>query len=115
MKPDKYLDEICLTSKWKIYHANHPLLEDYMSLRISNNAQVDSLKEQIKQVKAETRRLQKNRKARIKRRLKWYFDFCAIDKRRERKSRPTYYKEHKNELILEFADHLIFEYERKLK
>ena len=50
MKPDKYLDEICLTSKWKIYHANHPLLEDYMSLRIAVNVRVDSLKEQIKVV-----------------------------------------------------------------
>jgi len=96
-----------------------PMLLDFMVLqeeRIAVATKTTSLKAQIKQIKAESRRLNKNRKAQIKRRLQWYFDYCAIDKRCKKSSiYDPDYKEYKNKLIIVFADHIIFEYERNLK
>jgi len=93
-----------------------PLLLDYMALqsdRTTVNAKSTATDKRIKRLVAQNRRLNKNRRARIKRRLTWYFDYCEMDKRTVAKfgMGEGVWTEHKNELILEFADHLIFEYE----
>lgn len=110
--------KLCLNSKWKTFYTNHPILEDYMALQDEYETQLAIVDARIAEQDTElkrlidgNRRLNKNRRARTKRRLTWYWDYCAIDKRLKRRSRPTYYKEYKNELIIEFAEHIIFEYE----
>ena len=116
MKPDKYLND------WisQRFYTNRPILEDYMAIVAEKDERCKVIQKtlterdtELKRLIDGNRRLNKNRRARIKRRLAWYWDYCAIDKIRARKNKPPYpyYKEYKNELILEFAEHVVFEYE----
>ena len=118
MKPDKYFAKHFNAWITKGFYTNRPILEDYMAIVATKDERCKVMQNTITTQDAElkrlidgNRRLNKNRRARIKRRLAWYWDYCAIDKIRARKNKSSYYKEYKNELILEFADHLIFEYE----
>jgi len=121
MKPDKYFAKHFNAWITKGFYTNRPILEDYMAIVATKDERCKVMQNTITTKDAElktliekNRRLNKNRRARMKRRLTWYFDYCAIDKRLKRRSRPTYYKEYKNGLIIEFADHIIFEYELRI-
>ena len=111
MKPDKYFAKYFHAWITKGFYTNRPILEDYMAIVAAKDERFKDVSAELKTLKEGNRRLNKNRRARIKRRLAWYWDYCAIDKIRARKNKSSYYKEYKNELILEFADHIIFEYE----
>ena len=111
MKPDKYFAKYLHVWITKGFYTNRPILEDYMAIVAAKDERFKDVSAELKTLKEGNRRLNKNRRARIKRRLAWYWDYCAIDKIRARKNKSSYYKEYKNELILEFADHIIFEYE----
>ena len=114
MKPDKYFAKYFNAWITKGFYTNRPILEDYMAIVAAKDERFKDVSAELKMLKEGNRRLNKNRRARIKRRLAWYWDYCAIDKIRARKNKSSYYKEYKNELILEFADHIIFEYELRI-
>ena len=113
MKPDKYFAKYFNAWITKGFYTNRPILEDYMAIVAAKDERFKDVSAELKMLKEGNRRLNKNRRARIKRRLAWYWDYCAIDKIRARKNKPPYpyYKEYKNELIIEFAEHVVFEYE----